>query len=81
MWLPGLEKGLVVQWTAFPHMPLYEQTHMPAGSKQLVVALVEIVEQLGAGKLVMPEFEVRVAFGPVQVVAVVVRRGRVEALG
>ena len=35
---------------------------MPAGSKQLVVALVEIVEQLGAGKLVEPEFEARVAF-------------------
>ena len=64
-----------------PRMPLYEQTHMPAGSKQLVVALVEIVEQLGVGKLVEPEFEARVAFGPVQVVAVVVRRGLEEVLG
>ena len=62
-------------------MPLYEQTHMPAGSKQLVVALVGIVEQSGVEKLVGPVFEVRVASGPVQVVAVVVRCGLEEVLG
>ena len=62
-------------------MPLYEQTHMPAGSIQRVEASVEIGQQMGVGKLATPEFEARIAFGPGQVAAGFVLRGQVEALG
>ena len=80
MSLLGLEKGLVVQWTASPHMPLCERTHMPAGSKQLVVASVEIVEQMDVERLATPEFEEGVA-SDLGLVVVAVRRGQVEEVG
>ena len=77
---PGLEKGLVVQWTASPRMPLYELFRMLVGNKQRAAASVVVAELSVVEMIATPEFVEVVAVGP-GLAEAVVRRGLVEEVG
>ena len=79
MLLPGLEKGLVVQWTASPRMPLYELFCMLVGNKQRAAASVVVAELSVVGMIAMLEFAIAVAVGPELVEAVVLHELAEEA--
>ena len=76
----ALETGPVVQWMAFPRMPLCELFHKLVGNKLRAAASVAVAELSVVGMIAMLESVIAVAVG-LELVQVVVLLGLVEGAG